>query len=165
MTLREFVRSDRAMRIRRYVAVSVVNTAVGECLLIGALWLLRWPAWGANVFAAALAAGPAYVMSRRWVWRMVGHSHFAGEVVPFWSLAFLGLALSSGAVVVAQHAALSAHVSRGWETLGVAVAALTAYGVVWVLRFFILDRFVFVRAGGDVEGVDERVMTEGVDGP
>jgi putative flippase GtrA len=130
-------------RLVRYAAVSVVNVIVGEGLLVFAFAVLEWRAVVANLFAAVLAAGPAYYLSRRWVWKMSGRSHLMGEVVPFWSLALLGLAASTAAVTLAEHVAGRLTPDRALQAVVVAAAAFAAYGVVCVVRFVLLDRFVF----------------------
>ena len=137
-------RRPRVRRFARYCLVSVVNVAVGQGLLVFAFTVLAWDAVVANLFSAVIAAGPAYVLSRRWVWRMTGRSHWTSEVLPFWGLALLGLAVSTGAVALAETLAAGMTSDRGIQAATVAAAAFGAYGVVWAIRFVLLDRFVFV---------------------
>lgn len=140
---------DRQMwrRFVRYSLVSVVNIVIGQALLILAFGVMGWSAVTANCFSAVLAAGPAYVLSRRWVWRRSGRSHLVSEVLPFWALAVLGLAVSTGAVALADHLATVLGLERSFRTVVIAAAAFGAYGVVWALRFIVLDRLVFRGAG------------------
>jgi len=130
-------------------------------LLILAFGVLGWSAVSANAFSAALATGPAYILSRRWVWKMAGRSHLLGEVVPFWGLTLLGLAASTGAVALAEDVATRITLDRAVQTTIVAAAALAAYGVVWAIRFVLLDRFVFATrsAASSEEAAAELVPT------
>ena len=56
---------------------------------------IRWKNLSVNLGLLAsrfgLSAIPAYLLSRYWVWQKRGKNHFWREVVPFWSLAFVGL--------------------------------------------------------------------------
>ena len=86
----------------KFLAVSAFNVVVGQSLLVLANAGFGWSFVPSNVFAVGIGAGPAYVLSRYWVWQKAGKSHFWKEVVPFWSLAFLGLVLSTILVAVAE---------------------------------------------------------------
>jgi len=152
-------------RLARYGAVSVVNAIVGESLLVFAFAVLGWPAVDANLFAAVIAAVPAYYLSRRWVWRMSGRSHLMGEVVPFWSLALLALAASTAAVTLAERVASRFTPDRALQAVVVAAAAFAAYGVVCVVRFVLLDRFVFTTRRGSVRREAPEPRIEQADSP
>lgn len=58
------------------------------------------------------------------------------EVVPFWALTVLGFALSTGAVW---------YVDRRFDAapLVVNLTSLMSFGVVWLAKFFVLDRVLF----------------------
>jgi putative flippase GtrA len=123
-------------KLIRFGAVSAFNVVFGQSLLYGAQTLLEWPAVGSNVFSVTVSAVPAYLLSRYWVWQKRGKNHLMKEVLPFWSLAFLGFVLSTTAVWF---------VEQQWDPAPVFInlTNLTAFGVVWVTKFFILDRFLF----------------------
>ena len=120
----------------RFGAVSAFNLVFGQTLLFGAQTLLEWSAVASNIFSVAISAIPAYLLSRYWVWQKRGKNHFMREVVPFWSLALLGFALSTVAVWF---------VSRRWDPqpIFINLTNLSAFGVVWVSKFIILDRVLF----------------------
>ena len=92
-----------------------------------------------------ISAGPAYVISRYWVWQKTGKSHFMSEVVPFWSLALVGLAASTALVSYASDYSDSTVVLMG--------ANLVAFGGVWVVKFFVLE-FLFKTDPITDEGAD-----------
>lgn len=107
------------------------------------------PAWQANVIATAVATVPSYVLNRRWVWGRSGSSHWWREVVPFWSLSFGGLVLSTIAVHQADHMAGTA----GWvgtgRTLALLSANIGAFGLLWIGQFVLLDRVLFRHPSHD----------------
>lgn len=119
----------------RYCGVSVFNVVTGQALLFLFHAVLGWSGVASNVAAVAIGTGPAYLLSRRWVWRQSGEHRLAAEVLPFWVMAFVGLGLSTLAVAWADH--------RFESSLAVNAAALGAFGVVWVLRFVVLDRLLW----------------------
>lgn len=125
-------------RLLRFGAVSGVVTPTS--LLI--LWLLHaaagWPAWQANLTAVSAGALPAYMLNRYWVWGRSGRNRLWGEVLPFWTLALAGGAASTLAVD-----AVAAH----WDSSGLLVLInLATYGVLWLLKFLVLDRWLWPSA-------------------
>ena len=115
----------------KYLAVTVFNVLFGQALLILANAVFGWSYVSSNFFAVVISAGPAFVLSRNWVWQKTGKSHFMSEVVPFWSLAFLGLAASTALVSYAADYSDATFVLMG--------ANLVAFGAVWVMKFFVLE--------------------------
>lgn len=130
------LRARHGAKLLRFGAVSAFNVVFGQFVLYGAQVVIGWPPVAANVFAVSVGAVPAYLLSRYWVWEKKGKSHFMREVVPFWSLAVLGFAISTTAVwwVDSQFAA------SPWV---INLTNLTAFGIVWMAKFVILDRVLF----------------------
>jgi putative flippase GtrA len=115
----------------RYLLVSVVNVINHQGLLILANSGWGWSGGAANVFAAMVAAVPAYLLSRYWVWDVRGRHSLRTEIIPFWSIALIGLLLSTFLAEVADRI-FGAGV---WVSL----ASLTAYFLLWVVKFLVLD--------------------------
>ena len=130
------LRARHSAKLIRFGAVSAFNVVFGQSLLFAAQTVFGWSAVGSNIFAVSISAIPAYLLSRYWVWQKRGKNHFMREVVPFWSLAFLGFALSTVAIW---------YVEQRWNShpLVINLTNLSAFGVVWVSKFFILDRVLF----------------------
>jgi putative flippase GtrA len=129
-----FLRAN-ARKLMRYAGVSVIGVISGQTLL----WLfhaqLGWGAAVANATAVCLATLPNYLLNRAWVWGKRGSHSVATELIPFWGMAFLGLLVSTALVHYAE--------SR-WDTwVLVNVANLCGFGMLWVARFFVLDRVLF----------------------
>jgi putative flippase GtrA len=125
--------------------VSVISVIIGQLLLALAFGIFEWSAAWANVFAVAVSAVPSYYLNRAWAWGTRGRSHFMKEVLPFWGMAFLGLALSTYFVDIAEGHALDYSDSRLVQTAIVNGAALAAFGVLWVAKFVILNKLMFVH--------------------
>jgi putative flippase GtrA len=123
----------------RYVGVSVINVLVGGGLLV---MLQHWmrPTF-ANICGVAISAVPAYYMNRAWVWGKRGKSHWKKEVLPFWVFTGAGLVFSTLAISYADE-----HTQNKFVILFV---QLFAFGVLWVIRFFVLDRLFHVEVFED----------------
>jgi putative flippase GtrA len=135
------VRRATLVRLTRYSAVSVVSTATSLVTLGVLVGLVGLPAMWANVMATAAGTVPSFELNRRWVWGNEGRRSLFGQVVPFVALSFTGLAISTLAVgVVSAHASGWGHWTR---TAAVLVANVTAYGMLWVVQYQILQRLLF----------------------
>jgi hypothetical protein len=81
------------------------------------------------------------------VWGKTGKSHLTKEVLPFWGFALAGLVLSTISVYLATQALGIANTPRAeltvMEKLVPNIANLAAFGVLWVVKFFVLDSFMF----------------------
>lgn len=142
--IQEMSRGRHLMKLARYGAVSAFNVVFSQALLYLAQTLIGWGGVGSNVFAVAVSAGPAYLLSRYWVWQKRGRNHLVAEVIPFWALTFLGFVLSTVAIWF---------VETRWapEPIWINLTSLVAFGVVWVVKFFVLDNFLFGTDSGGAE--------------
>lgn len=130
------LRARHGTKLVKFGAVSAFNVIFGQALLYGAqVWLDMTPV-AANTFSVSIGAIPAYLLSRYWVWEKKGPNHLWREIVPFWTLAILGFVISTTAVWF---------VDARWapEPWVINLTSLAAYGVVWVSKFVIFDRFLF----------------------
>lgn len=132
--LGRIVRSVRTRGLR-YSMVSVVNVLFGGGMLV---ILQHWMSpTRSNIVAVGLSAVPAYYMNRAWVWGKRGRSHMRKEVIPFWSFTIAGAIISTVAIRIVQD-----HSRNRFLILFVQLAA---FGVLWVIRFFLLDRLFHVE--------------------
>ncbi|MCP4961846.1 MAG: hypothetical protein GY925_21585 [Actinomycetia bacterium] len=128
-------------RLVRFAGVSVVGVVITQALLLLFAGGLDWAAVLANIVATTLAALPVFLLNRRWVWGKKGQHSVSREIVPFWSYTLLGLAVSTGLVAVA---------SAVWgQILAVMAANLLGWGVLWLGKFVLLERYLF-RDGDEV---------------
>ncbi len=121
----------------RFLAVSAFNVAFGQSLLVLAYSGFEWSFTVANVAAVAISAGPAYVLTRYWVWEKRSKNRLAFEVLPFWGFAFFGLILSTLAAGFAE--------SYTDAQVVLNVVNLASFGFLWGFKFFVFDRFMFGR--------------------
>jgi putative flippase GtrA len=129
-------------KILRYGTISVVSTAIS---LSGLFVFYRWiglsPTWS-NVVATCIATVPYYYLNRMWVFKKSGRSHITKEVLPFWTIAFVSLVLSTLAVKFAgsQVHSISSKNVRG----AILVAAnFATYGILWIAKFVVFNRYLF----------------------
>ena len=122
-------------KLFRYFGVSAFNVVFGQSLLALFYSVLDWRAWLANLLAVCISAGPAYWMSRHWVWEQSGSHSVRAEIAPFWGLALLGLGISTVTTSFADNR---------WHTgLAVQAASIAAFGSVWVFKFFVLEHLMW----------------------
>jgi putative flippase GtrA len=142
----------------RYSAVSAVSVPVSLALFATFNGLVGLESWLSNALAVTIASIPSYVLNRYWVWGKRGKNHFWREVMPFWLMAVLGLVFSTLLVHVADQ-------FTDWIPALMA-ANLTAFGLLWVVKFLLLDSLLFKVAPPEVqEDVVHEVEDElGIDG-
>ncbi|MEE9416815.1 MAG: GtrA family protein [Acidimicrobiales bacterium] len=124
-----------APRLIRYFGVTIVNVSTGMSLLVFFHGLLGWSGIASNVAAVSVSTVPAYLLSRRWVWGKSGPNSIGAEVAPFWAMAFAGLVLSTVMVGWAS--------ARFDYNLIVYAANLASFGVLWVVKFFVLEHLMW----------------------
>jgi len=141
--LLDFLRRDIAKLIR-FAAVSMITVPLGMFLY----WLLLQtdmsPILG-NVIAVTVSTIPNYILNRYWVWNKRGPNSVGREIAPFWMMAFLGLAISTGSVAIANR-----YTDNNLVFLAI---NFCSFGVVWVLKFFVLEKFLFADADTQVAEV------------
>lgn len=141
----EKLRGPGGRKLFRYSvasAVAVVISLTLEVIFNGAIGL---SAWISATLATGISAVPNYEMNRKWAWGKTGRSHLWKEVVPFWSLAFLGWGLSTIAVAIMESYTKHHHVTHLWSTFWIAFVYVGAFGLLWVGKFIIFNKVLFVH--------------------
>ncbi|MGH9277546.1 MAG: GtrA family protein [Acidimicrobiales bacterium] len=144
MSVRDVVaqaRTPMGRKMIRYACVSGVSVVVGQATLIIGFGVIGWSARAANVVSFIAGGIPSYYLNRAWTWSKHGRSHVVKEVLPFWILAFAGLALSTWAVGVVEDHATS--YSKLVQTILVSGTSIAAFGVIWVVKFIVFEKFMF----------------------
>lgn len=124
--------SAKGATATRYLMVSAVNFLGHQGFLFLANSVWNWSGGVANVFAACVMSMPAYLLSRAWVWEVDGRHDLRRHVLPFWAITFVGLVVSTVFAAVADRV-----FGAG---IAVNIASLIGYFIVWVAKFFMLDR-------------------------
>jgi putative flippase GtrA len=129
------IREADYKKFLRFSAVSAISFPFTQVLLLVFTKGFDWSFVKANLVAVTLMAFPAYAMNRYWVWGKKDKNSFMTEVVPFWVITLIGLGLST----------IFAHYADAWFDSDLAVNAANAvgFGLVWVFKFFVLDRVMF----------------------
>jgi len=143
-------RTEEGRKKVRYALVSVVAVPIGT---IGVLIfnLLGAPAGVAAVLGNSCAAVPSYILNRYWAWGKTDKNRLFTEVLPFWGLTLLGIAFS---FVVAHFAGqLTRHYGiTGAARLAILLAAnIAGFGVLWVAKYIIFNKVLFVSRGPDAQ--------------
>jgi putative flippase GtrA len=131
----DLARSHHGRKALKYSMVSVIAIAVSQAILISTHAFLGWDPIVSNVVAVAVSSIPSYLLNRAWVWGRRGNHNWLREVLPFWFFAFVGLGLSVVFVWLATK----------WSdaTLVVSAANLSAFGILWIGRYVLLDQLLF----------------------
>lgn len=159
------VRSGHGRRLLRYAAVSVVSTVVTQGVLFITYDVVSLAsAVVCNVVATAVATVPAYWLNRTWTWGKRGKSSAWREIAPFWVISFVGLVLSTLSVGLAAHNADSISSSHVVQRGFVQFANLFTYGLIWVARYLVFNRFLFGQqtrtVPDEVPGEVEAIVVE-----
>ncbi len=140
-----YAKSPTGVRLFKYSMVSVVSVFVSLVTLTICVGVLHWGGVTSNIVATCVGTVPSYELNRKWAWGGSGKSHFWKEVVPFWSLSFLGLLISTIAVGQADHWVRSGHHSHGYRTLVLDLTNLASFGVLWLGKFVIFNKILFAH--------------------
>lgn len=164
--LLEFARTPTGRKAVRYSTVSAISIVISQLTLFVTFNVLRVAtAVECQIIATAVATVPSYTLNRYWAWGKRGRSHLLKEVVPFWTLAFVGFAFSIYAVSLGASLGRHLQLSHGGVGLLVQAASLGSYGLLWVGKFVIFNRILFVdrtKPGPDPEvGPGEEVTGAG----
>ena len=147
------LRTPTGQKLVKYTMVSIVSVIIGQTLLAIAFGVFRWTAAWSNIFAVGVSSVPAYYLNRAWAWGKRGRSHLMKEVVPFWGMNFIGLVLSTIFAAFAEDRAFEYSDSRAVQTMIVNASALSAFGLLWVVKFVVLNKVLFRTHPEDLEDV------------
>ena len=106
-----------------------------------------WPALVANAVAVLMVAVVGFTLSVRFVWVDSDPSERTLQVTVFVAMSVLGLLASSAAVQFVS--------VRIDHVLAANLGSFLGYGVAWLVRFLVLDRFVFAQPASDVSVTPE----------
>ncbi len=128
------------------MAGSAVATACSEATFL----VLYGPAGTSPATASVVAwfagAVPNYWLNRTWTWRRQGRPSLRGELVPYVAIILGTLLLAVVATTAADHLLSSTSTSPDLQVVLVGAVFLGVYGLVFLVRFALLDR-LFHRLG------------------
>jgi putative flippase GtrA len=139
--------SRGSVRIFRAATSSVVATAVSQVVLLVIL-----SSGGATALAstAAFVAGaiPNFLLTRRWVWDRKGKPRVKTEVAPYLAVIGLGWLASTGLTTLTGRLLAPLTLPHPLVVVLIDVAYVASYALVFIVKFFLLDRVVFDRGAG-----------------
>lgn len=161
----EHARSDEGRKQIRYAAVSVVFVPVGQVLIqVLAATLYKGVDNNftyASLTAAAILTLPNFFANRHFVWRDASRDNLRTQMIVFWVAAMLGVAAATGLTYLVE-GWVHDRVSGLVEAAAVFCAQLVGFGIVWVGRYLILDRWLFkVTHHGEEPDEEELEMLHG----
>ena len=151
--VKDLARSPDGKRMIKYTLVSVVSVVVSQIVLGALLFGFHWSGRNGQIVACSVATIPSYYLNRTWVWGKGGRSHLMKEVVPFWTLAFIGLAFSTWCADYADSHAHDWVSGKSAHNLVVMVFALGAFGVLWFGKFIIFNKILFAHHPEELEEI------------
>jgi len=138
--LMEYARTEEGRKKLRYCGVSTVFVPFGQILIqVFGLWLGNYTV--ASLLAAGIVTIPNFFANKHYVWRLTSRENLRRQVLAFWVAMMLGVSLATllthfvEVVTVGQ--------SQPVRSAAVFAAQLLGYGIVWVGRFLLLDRWLF----------------------
>jgi putative flippase GtrA len=128
----------------RYLGGSIVATVCSEAAFIVLYGPLQvGPTWS-SVVAWLAGALPNYWLNRAWAWRRSGRPSLRDEVLPYAAIVLLTLLLAIITTKGVDHVMRANNIDTGLRVGAVAVVFEAVYVVMFVVRFFLLDR-LFAR--------------------
>lgn len=141
----EHIRSPQGRKKVRYAAVSLFFVPLGQILI--QVFVLFYDEADdtrftkASLITAAILTLPNFFANKYYVWKETSKDKLRTQVLVFWVAAMLGTTLATLLTLVVESFAADANpwVERG----AVFCAQLLGFGLVWVARFLVLDRWLF----------------------
>jgi putative flippase GtrA len=144
--------------------VSGVAIVISQLVILICAGLFHLSGVVSNTLGAVASTPASYELNRKWAWGKGGKSHLWREVVPFWTLTVIGYLASTGTVELAETTARSHGVTGLGRVAAIMGASLFAYGVVWIVKFIVLNRLVFgAKPGAEADGTKGPDLPDGPD--
>ncbi|MEI8405716.1 MAG: GtrA family protein [Actinomycetes bacterium] len=156
--IQEWSKSHEGKKLIRFTAVSVISTGVSFVTLFLVFGVFKvWTQVPSTIFANAVATIPSYNLNRKWAWGKSGRSHLMKEILPFWSMSAVGIAVSVVGAQAARHVSVKHHLPHLEQTIIVLVANVLSFAIFWVLKLLLFNRLFHVN---EMEEFDEHLELE-----
>ena len=153
-----WAQTHEGKKVLRFTSVSVVSTAVSftSISVLYGFHIVKGVIW-ATVIGNLIATLPSYYLNRTWTWGKRGRSHFLSEIVPFWSMSFLGIGVSMLGAAWAREQVREHQWAHVVNTALVSFTNLFSFGLFWVLKMMVFNRIFHDRT---LEEMDEPLTAE-----
>ncbi|WP_099222531.1 GtrA family protein [Mycobacterium persicum] len=136
--------TNEARKKLRYTAVALVFLPIGQGLIqVLGPWLNSYTI--ASLLAAAIATVPNFFANKHFVWRVASGKKSAmnlhQQVLVFWTAVMLAVGLATYFTYLVDNA--MAGYSRPVHGSVVFLVQVLGFGLVWIGRYLILDRWLF----------------------
>ncbi len=143
--------TPQGLKVVRYTMVSAISALTSLVILTIVFGVLRlWSEVWSTLFANVMAGIPSYFLNRHWVWKKGGRSHIWKEVLPFWVMSLTGIGFALVTSSWAHNFADAHHLQHLARTVLVVGANIAAFGILWLLKFMILNRLFAQIAEAEV---------------
>jgi putative flippase GtrA len=158
-SLRAWMQTREGKKLYRYLLGSVVTTGLSFLwiTIVYGLKIIPGVIW-ATLSGNLIAVIPSYYWNRAFAWGKRGRSHFRNELVPYWSMAFLGIAFSQLGAFWARSEVRHHQWSHLANTALVDGANVACFAIFFVLKLMVFNR-IFHVAHLD-EALDETVPAQ-----
>ena len=138
-------RSDEGKKQLRYFGVSLIFVPVGQILIQVLSILLNGNFVSASLLNSAILTLPNFFANKIWVWRVTSKDNQRTQIAVFWVAAMLGVSFATGLTYLVQEATKAPAGQDPTLTTRLLVtgAQLTGFGIVWVIRYLVLDKWLF----------------------
>lgn len=122
-------------RATRFLGTTVVTASLGQVLILVFYRGFGWPALFANAVAVIVVAIVGFLLSIRFVWTDSRDDSRRSQMAAYLVISLIGLVISTLTVKFVTERVDQWFAANAGSFLG--------YGLAWMLRFLVLDRFVF----------------------
>jgi putative flippase GtrA len=137
-TLRRLARHPLVRQQGKFFTVGLICTVVDFGVFNSlAFWVLDLDKVVANTFSFLVSGTVSFTMNRLWTFELQGKVDWMREAVPFLVVSSVGLVLQNIAIWAAGR-----YLSTG--ILIINGAKIAGVGVIWLLKFYIYRKYVFV---------------------
>ena len=145
----DHARSDEGRKQLRYAGVSVVFVPVG-LICVQVLGAILGNYTAAQVLTSTVLTVPNFLANKHFVWRDTSKDNVRTQVAVFWVAAVLGTLFATGFTFVVESLFKPDPLPDGTDPeisitirLLVVGAQLAGFGIVWVVRYLVLDKWIF----------------------
>ncbi len=137
----EHARSDEGRKQLRYVGVSLVFVPVGQIMIQVLPYLFHFSYTASSLVTSAILTLPNFFANKIFVWRVTSRDNLRTQVLVFWVAAMLGVSFATGLTYGVERA--TSNQSAVIVKFSVFIAQLVGFGTVWLIRFVVLDKWLF----------------------
>lgn len=143
-SIRTLTRSHGGKKFLKYAAGSGISAVISQVTFVMSFGVLHlFGSRGCSIFATLVGTVPSYFLNRHWAWQKRSKSSFSKEVLPYLTMAVLGLVFSTWAADFSNSHSGFLGASHTLKVIFVSGSYFGAFAILWVGKFLFLNRFLF----------------------